>query len=122
VSDDDLAAWICAHLPALRESARRFRWENKLAAALADISAGKDAELALRRRGLPVDALREEVTPRGDPVALDAFRLDRVPATGDYGCPGSWPCGRREGRDSAGHEPRCNLHDRLMTYTVRPAG
>jgi hypothetical protein len=116
VSDDDLTAWLCANLPALRESARRFRWERELTAALDEIRAGGDAEPALRRGGLPVDALREAAASRGDPVSLDGFGLERVPVTGHYSCPGPRSCGRRAGRDGNGHEPRCEVHDRLMRY------
>ncbi|MFI6761931.1 hypothetical protein ACIBF5_22595 [Micromonospora sp. NPDC050417] len=117
-----VAAWLCTRLAALSETARVHRWSHRLDAALAAIRAGASVSRALSAQHIPIDsaavtAQRTE-TDRGDPATLSDLGIDPVAVTGDYACPAStFRCDRRARHDpDTGHEPRCGITERTMTY------
>ncbi|MFZ3555668.1 hypothetical protein [Streptomyces sp. BH055] len=98
-------AWLCAHLPELREKADRFAWRAALDREVAEVRAGKPASDALRA----LDLRREGHRSSGLPAA-DAWQ--ERPVVEWFRCPSGRCPARGRGPDAA--EPRCHIDGALM--------
>ncbi|MGY4902255.1 hypothetical protein [Streptomyces sp. 900116325] len=98
-------AWLCAHLPELRQKADRYAWRAALDREVAEVRAGKSATEALRALDLRRDGLRSSGLP-----AADSWK--ERPVVEWFRCP-SGRCPAR-GRNADASEPRCHIDGSIM--------
>ncbi|MEV4630382.1 hypothetical protein AB0J90_29380 [Micromonospora sp. NPDC049523] len=119
-------AYLCTHLPAIRDLAEAGSWSENLEWAIGKVRDGGSATVACRELGLSpegpggVDETRRSGSA-GPPGSTGGrlVGLPEVVLTGQYRCP-SGRCSRRGQRDDRGRVPFCELSDVTMLFHADP--
>ncbi|MEV6702490.1 hypothetical protein AB0M68_36040 [Streptomyces sp. NPDC051453] len=118
--DRAAAAWLCAALPELRDTAADDEYAlERLDRAVVAVRDGRPAAQVGRLLGYEPAPDPDKSVGRpqdGHPESLDDFGLDAVTVRGTYRCPRG-RCARRTGADEDGREPRCVIDEAPMIFT-----